>query len=354
MHTRVLGLDIGGANLKAAHSDGTARLVPFELWKHSKNLPDALKNLLHSWPVYDHIAATMTGELCDCFATRREGVVAILDAAAAAAGPLPVWTWLLDGRFIPLREAIRSPLLAASANWLALATFAGRIAPSGPALLIDVGSTTTDIVPLFDGKPVPHGRSDKERLKCHELLYTGVRRTPVCAVVQMGLAAELFATTLDAYILLKDIAENRSDCFTADGRPASSEFARARLARMLGADWDSCSEEETIALALEVKSHQIRLLRDAIQSVSGRLPGRPRVAILAGSGEFLLRQVLDEGFSLRLEKISLAERIGPALSPVACAYAVAVLAAEEFSHPVSTCLLGSINEPPDASQPRDR
>src|SRR5713101_7100915 len=96
----VLGLDIGGANLKAAHTNGSARQVPFELWKNPDGLSEALRQLLLSWPAYNLLAVTMTGELCDCFATRWEGVAAILSAIASAAGATPVHIWQNDGRFV--------------------------------------------------------------------------------------------------------------------------------------------------------------------------------------------------------------------------------------------------------------
>src|SRR5438132_12986429 len=78
--TPVLGLDIGGANLKAAHTSGAARSRPFALWKNPGGLSSVLTEFLSGWPEHELLAATMTGELCDCFASRREGVHAILDA----------------------------------------------------------------------------------------------------------------------------------------------------------------------------------------------------------------------------------------------------------------------------------
>src|SRR5215831_16033967 len=99
MVASVLGLDIGGANLKAAHSNGACCLVPFPLWKDPAGLPKALETLLASLPPFDALAVTMTGELCDCFETKRQGVHAILDAVERAAGPLPVRVWRTDGRF---------------------------------------------------------------------------------------------------------------------------------------------------------------------------------------------------------------------------------------------------------------
>ena len=180
MARSVLGLDIGGANLKAAHSNGVARLHPFELWKNPAGLSEALRELMRTLPVFDRLAVTMTGELCDCFETKRQGVQAILDAVESIRGAFPVRVWRNDGRFVEMAAARANPLGVAAANWLALATFAGRYLSSGAGLVIDVGSTTTDIVPMMESRPCPRGRTDPQRLRHRELVYTGVRRTPVC------------------------------------------------------------------------------------------------------------------------------------------------------------------------------
>ncbi len=322
----VLGLDVGGANLKAAHSAGVARSQAYALWKDPAGLAVALRVLVGDLPPAQYWAVTMTGELCDCFATKRDGVPAILNAVSEAAGAAPVRVWQTNGQFVDLETSRSDPLPAAAANWLALATFAGRFAPAGPAVLLDVGSTTTDIIPLLDGRPVPRGRTDPERLRTGELVYTGVRRTPLCALLGGDGAAEFFATTRDVYLVLGDLAEDVADRDTADGRPATCPLAHARLARMLCADVESCTEEERLALAEETRARQLRLLREAFTKVSATLPAPPRFAILSGSGEFLARQLLVH--STALETTSLGERLGPALSEAACAYAVAVLAEE--------------------------
>src|SRR5262245_36666371 len=150
MSFSALGLDIGGANLKAAHIDGAAYFQPFALWKHPELLADAVREILAKFPLFDLLAVTMTGELCDCFETKRQGVEAILDAVVAAAAKLPIRVWRTDGRLVTPAEAISTPRLTAAANWHALATFAGRFAATGSALLIDIGSTTTDIIPLLN------------------------------------------------------------------------------------------------------------------------------------------------------------------------------------------------------------
>ena len=113
MASSVLGLDIGGANLKAAHSTGVVFLRPYALWKNPDGLPEALRQLVRESPPHDQLAVTMTGELCDCFETKRHGVAAILAAVDALAGHSPVRVWRTDGRFVDLSEARATPLQVA-------------------------------------------------------------------------------------------------------------------------------------------------------------------------------------------------------------------------------------------------
>ncbi|MBI2803835.1 MAG: H4MPT-linked C1 transfer pathway protein [Planctomycetes bacterium] len=329
MSKPTLGLDIGGANLKAVHSSGQARAVPFALWKYPERLGTELKRLCDSVPAFDRLAVTMTGELCDCFETKREGVKAILRAVRTVAGTTAIWVWTTGGRFLTLEEANEKPLSAAAANWLALGYFVGRHFPTENVVLMDTGSTTTDIVYLRQGIPEPRGRTDRERLETGELVYTGVRRTPICSVLGMSVAAEFFATMHDAYVVAGLLPEEPDNCDTADGRPATRENARARLARMRCADGETFSVGQVRALAEQALAAQWNAVHRAAASVLRDRPAVQRV-VLAGSGEILGRQVAARHPLLtEATLVSLADWLGLALSESACAHAVAVLAAQE-------------------------
>ena len=327
----VLGLDIGGANLKAAHSSGRALSVHFALWKSAVRLPEMLGRLFQDMPPFDILAVTMTGELCDCFENRRQGVLAILDAVTDAAGQTPLRVWRNDGHFVDVDAARATPLQVASANWLALAMFAGRYATKGPALLIDIGSTTTDIVPLFDGRPRPKGRTDRERLRSSELVYTGVRRTPLCSVLGgCRIAAEVFATTQDAYLLLDHLPEDIADTNTADGRPATKACAEARIARLFCADLETTTAAERRWLAEQALESQTMILGIAFHQAARRLPALPQTVLFAGEGEFLIRLALKSQQDIPpCRVVSLSRELGPEISRAACAYAVAILASEK-------------------------
>jgi (4-(4-[2-(gamma-L-glutamylamino)ethyl]phenoxymethyl)furan-2-yl)methanamine synthase len=328
----VLGLDIGGANLKAATPDGRAVSVPFALWKHPEKLPAALAELVAKIDDATEFAVTMTGELCDCFETKRDGVSAIVAAVLTASRSWPVRFWSTAGRFVDSVEAARDHMAVAAANWHALATLVGEYNPTGTTLLLDIGSTTTDIITILDGQPWARGKTDPERLREGELLYTGVRRTPLCALLPAGVhAAELFATTLDAYLLTGDLAEDEADTDTADNRPATRHFAHARVSRMTCGDPELTPPHETAFTAAAAASSQRGMIRRAVEVAVPRLAEQhreSRLAVVSGSGEFLAGQVLEPLRPHFTEVISLTDRLGGRVATCAPAYAVAKLAQE--------------------------
>jgi len=334
---RILGLDVGGANLKAADTDGNAVTRPFAVWKSPDHLAAEIDQLFAGFKRPDGIAVTMTAELADCYRTKSDGVNAILDAVEFPAGSIPVVVWQTDGRFCMAGAARRTPQLVAAANWHALATFVGRLVEQGSSLLIDIGTTTTDLIPLKEGVPVPLGRTDRQRLQSGELVYTGVRRTPLCAIVpavpfrggNCPLAAELFATTLDVYLTLGDLPENPRDTETANGRPATIDEARDRLARSLCADSSEFTRDDAAIMCQFVAQAQRRQIAECLdQVIAARAPVPSRV-ILSGAGSFLAEHTLHlYGTLAAAETIRLAELLGPEIAETACAFAVARLAAE--------------------------
>lgn len=335
----VIGLDIGGANVKLASTSGQALSQNFDLWKTPELLPDVLQKMLREFLPAEGLAATMTAELADCFATKAEGVESVLSSLEAAAGGTPVRVWQTGGSFLTPHAARERPLQVAAANWHALATWAGRFAPRGGALLLDIGSTTTDLIPLRDGVPCPVGLTDPTRLQSGELVYTGVRRTPLCAVAGSAsyrgqvcrMAAEWFATTLDVYLTLGEIPEDADDRNTANGRPATRPAAHDRLARMFCCDRTEFTADEAHALAVELAEVQVETICAAAERVLDRQTAPVEMLILSGSGSFLARKVAERlRWPGNVRLISLGDQFSPALAECACAFAVAELASTEL------------------------
>ena len=324
--TPILALDVGGANLKAAWTSGELVRTasrPFALWRDPAGLGAALAELAARLPEFGRAALTMTGELCDCFATKAEGVRHIVAATVGLAGGRPVRVGTVDSRFVSGAEAAESPQLVAAANWVPLAHLAAGCLPGGRGFLADLGSTTLDLIPLDSHGPLAStGRSDPARLASGELIYTGIRRTPACALLPPGrYAAELFATTLDAYLILGLADPDDGDRDTADGRPATLDGAHARLSRMLGGDPDLTPRLDTLELAGRVHSAQLGLVRAGFKAQFARHGVGP--VVVSGPGAFLLRRVLGRWPAADL--IDLAERLKPAAPDCLPALAASIL-----------------------------
>ena len=297
----VIGLDVGGANTKAVWRNGNERRAlsrPFEVWRDREALAAVIREVVAGvalGPV-EAVALTTTAELSDAFRTKREGVEFVLDAAEEALAGTGLVAFTIAGDLVPVAEArARAPEVAA-ANWLASALAVAELYPD--ALIVDVGSTTADVIPIAAGQVVATGRTDLDRLLAGELVYTGMLRTNLAAIAprvpvrgrSCPVASELFAISADLHLILGHLAPDGYTCPTPDGRPATVEFARERVARLVCADAEQLAAEEIDAIAAFLHAEQVRQIEAAVQLVDGRLAGDAAV-VPAGAGDFLAREV---------------------------------------------------------------
>ncbi|MDE3749096.1 hydantoinase/oxoprolinase family protein [Methylobacterium radiotolerans] len=338
-----IGWDLGGVHVKVALvEDGrvaAAAQVPCPLWQ---GLP-ALDRALEAAPDWARGAAlhavTMTGELTDCFADRRAGVAALAGwAGSHLAGTVRIYA----GRsgFVAPEAAASRAADVASANWHATAALAGRHVPD--ALLIDIGSTTADLIPVVGGRPAATGYSDAERLETGELVYTGAVRTPVIALSDHApfagrrtrLMTETFAHMADVYRILGLLPEGADQQPSGDRKGKTVAESETRLARIVGRDRAEAPGAAWTALAAHFAEAQLRLLHDAAAEILSRPDlGADAPLVLCGAGAFVGARLAE-----RLGRPStplaalLGDRIGGArdgISTCGPAVAVGLIAAEE-------------------------
>lgn len=340
------GYDIGGAHLKVALVDDgrviLARQLLCPLWRGIEHLDAALSEARDLSAGATSHAVTMTGELADVFPDRYTGVARIIERAGAALGPT-LRVWMGQRGFGSAAEAEAHWLDTASANYLATATLAARLVRSG--LLIDMGSTTTDIIRFQDGRVMVQGTTDGERLRTGELVYTGLTRTPVAMVSQrglfkgewQGLAREAFATMADVRRVLGTLPDGADLHGTADGRGASFEESSARLARVFGRDADEGSAEDWQASAREIEADQMRSIADAVRKVvtADEFP-RGTTLIAAGVG---CQAALLAGRSIFPEASASHAHFGQILLDAGRASAAAMPAATYYAPAVAVALL---------------
>src|SRR5262249_42075431 len=126
MTDTILGWDVGGANVKVARISDRSHAPsiveqPFPLWREFDRLPAVLASLAGPADPAAPMAVTMTGELADCFVTKREGVRFIVGAFERAFPASPLFVYGVDGRFHTAAQVRLRPHEVAAANWMATA-----------------------------------------------------------------------------------------------------------------------------------------------------------------------------------------------------------------------------------------
>lgn len=300
-----MGWDIGGAYLKASIIQASSEILaiyqrPCPLWKGLDKLEEAVLEILAdaASPIHTHVL-TMTGELVDLFEDRDDGVKRILAAMEQFLVNSKVIVYAGQDGFIEITDVKESHYPAiASANWLASATWAAQKIGSG--LFVDIGSTTTDILLLNNGKVLAEGYSDYQRLISQELVYSGIVRTAVMSVAQsaqdgdkeVGLMAEYFSTMADVYRLTGELNESHDQCDTADGAGKIITASAKRLARMIGCDYCQDELQRWQHFATNIRKQQLaRIQKACSRQLSRYAIDNESPLIGAGIGSFLVEEL---------------------------------------------------------------
>ena len=299
--TIVVGWDVGGVHLKAARAENGRIVRAVQLASPLRGGLERLRQAFGEAKTLvgraDHHVITMTGELADTFASRAEGVERL---AALAAGELidaPVLVYAGPAGLVRPPEARRHAAEIASANWHVCAGLVAQKCAS--ALFVDLGSTTTDVVPLADGKVAARGYTDAQRLAAGELVYTGLVRGFVMATAARAPVAgswttlinENFATMADVHRILGTLPDGADLMATADGRDKTVAASHARLARMVGADAADLDDAAMLGLARWLAEAQLRAIVDAAMLVvSGAVLPADAPVVGAGIGTAIVAE----------------------------------------------------------------
>ncbi len=299
----VIGWDIGGAHLKAARAEQgrivKAIQVPSPLRFGLDRLAQSFAEVYAAIGTADRHVVTMTGELADTFVSRAEGVTELARVAARELAGGSVLLYAGRAGFVSLDHADKHVEDIASANWHASAALVAR--RQGDALFVDMGSTTTDIVPVADGKIVARGYTDAERLAAGELVYTELVRSFVMAVAERApvagqwttLIKENFANMADAHRVRGALSEGVDQMTTADGREKTVAASQARLARMVGRDALDADDATWSLLAQWFAETQIRAVMDGAFLVLSQMSLPARAPLVgAGIGTAVLGEVV--------------------------------------------------------------
>ncbi len=320
--TIILGLDIGGANTKAAllHledkkiKESYSYIEYFPFWEKTiQEIPEMLSRVIehlfeknnYNVENIDNIAVTITAELSDAFQTKKEGILIILNALEKVFDKEKMKFITNTCKFINYDMAKSNYSLIAAANWASSALFLGKFIPS--CILIDAGSTTIDVIPILNSTPVPQGKDDISRLINHELIYTGGLRATIPSITHhvpykgknVRVSFEKFALVSDVHRILNNITEEEYINETADNRSKVLENCYARLSRVICMDIETISKEELDLIANFIYQKQLDIIIKEIRAFMENLTVKfkefndnPEFVITGLSSDYLIRKPL--------------------------------------------------------------
>jgi len=347
---RVIGFDVGGVNTKAAYVETEGGEVIelrtaseyFPVWRRSLDkLPVMLGGLLEQLKGSSGLGGvglTMTAELSDAYRTKREGVHHILGCMEQILDGVPGFILDVDADLRTVEAARGEPLAVAAANWAATGWMVSQ--RMRDCIIVDIGSTSTSIIPVVDGGIAARGRNDLEKLMNGELVYTGSLRTNVAAILgsinlrggQARVSSELFAQSGDVHLILGNIGEGDYTVDTADGREGTRAESMARLARVVCADIETLSEPEIVDIAKQVYDEQVEQVAEGLKEVySGLKPDfkREPPVVVTGLGRDFLAKAAAQRAGFR-EIVDLGEVMGADAALVSPSVGVALMTASRL------------------------
>lgn len=312
------------------------RIAPCPVWKGADHLREAIRTLRAEFPPEASSAVTMTAEVADLWPDRRSGVVGTVAILMEELAGAPLALFAGPEGFVEAEQAVAHADAIGSANWYATAAVLAHLLPGG--LLVDIGSTTSDLIPFSAGRVTARGFTDAERLAGNELIYTGAARTPVMALAPeapfggrwLPLMAEHYATSADIYRLTGELPEGADLHPSADGGPKTEEASARRLLRMVGQDYAPGSLAPARALARHLSEAQLYRLSRAVDCVASAQNEEIDMIVGAGVGRFLAAKLAERRDATYLDLANVLtddEALSGAAADCAPAVAVGLLAA---------------------------
>ena len=270
---KIAGFDIGGANTDLAVIDfdnGEIKNIEVDfaylpMWSNNDDLSHVLVELIeNSCPVceIDAVGISMTAELVDAYDTKKDGVLDVVKKCEETFS-CPIAYVGVEG-MLSKEEIEKTPLKAAAANWIATAQIATLI--SDDCIFIDTGSTTTDIIPIKEGKECAIGKSDFDRSATGELVYTGTLRTNLASFLdKVELNGKEYRVA--SYMVLGLIDEKDYICDTFDGEGKSKTDCAKRIARVVCADLEMLSIEDIVEMSKYIHQKQVEQIADGLKQV---------------------------------------------------------------------------------------
>lgn len=299
----------------------------FPFWQNNKedfklvlkNIKENIENVINleekTSQINYCVVATITAELSDAFYTKKEGIEIICECLSYCFKDHIIKLINVKGDFVDIDEALKDYLSVSASNWVSTSYVLGEYEKY--AILLDIGSTTLDLIPIKDGIPVPEGTNDLDRLSNGELFYTGVLRPPISSIVQevpyrgkmIPISFEYFANAADVYSILKKISVKEYICDTADKRDKNLENCYARISRIICGDLLMVDKTDLDKIAIYIYERHKELIENAINKSINTYIQRFRLEkadlkfIITGLGKDLILKPILQDLGIKSNQI---------------------------------------------------
>ncbi len=196
-------------------------------------------------------------------------------------------------------------------NWHATGKFISR--NLNDAIVVDFGSTTTDIICIKNKIIKNLGFDDFSRLKNNELIYTGLTRTPIFGVmnelilngINYPLIPEFFSSMSDVYRINKSLDKVLDIDDTADNTEKNLNQSFIRVARNFGFDFNKSNKELLKKISRKLINFQMKKIAISLDKLIIKFNMSKKVPIvLCGIGNKVLRNFLKSKNILEFEKFT--------------------------------------------------
>lgn len=334
----ITGWDIGGANIKAARINynaaedriesikSTSRFFP--MWDKEKEPLSILEEINLELGESNIYGVTMTAELADRFESKIEGINYIINLFEKNYNDKEIYYYNYHGTAEKKENIIDLDKLAA-ANWAVSALFAAEYFDD--FILFDIGSTSTDIIPVISKEIAAEGFTDLQRLHSGELIYLGYLRSSLSYLVKkipyqgkmIDVINEYFANTADLHLLKGIINKKEYTIPAPDSGKKTKKTAAARIARLISLDLNISNLKEIKLAANYIYQKEIELIYDKLLQVYSRIDPELNLPLLANKGALKFAEDLKKKSSFNF--IALEEEIAILENNILSATAAAFL-----------------------------
>ena len=299
MKIQYLGLDIGGAHIKVVGLNATRQIVLVKymkcyFWNKSEDFLTFVKQINKYINKQTLIGITMTAELCDSFKTRKQGFDVVSRYCKELKNDFFFYS-LGKSPFIKKAEYKN----VVSMNWHAIGSYVSHEITN--CIIIDFGSTTTDLICIKNKKIKNIHFDDFSRLNNSELLYSGLVRTPIFSIINevkiddktFKIIPEFFSNMGDIYRISysQELCHDIDD--TADLRSKSYINSLCRVSRNFGIDYDTSLENFIIQISKNIVGKQLSVINKSINILRKKYNLEPEHPVItSGIGKDILIKLL--------------------------------------------------------------